>query len=80
MLIIPLALGVTLALVGLLGVLRPDDWAGWYQRMFEDMPKYYRRSNAWQGSARDLAIRLSVSNLIVGLIFVGGAIAVYLSD
>ena len=76
MLIIPLAVGGALTVVGLLGVLRPDDWASRYQRMFDDMPKCYRSSNAWQGSSRDLAIRLSVVWLITGLIFIGAALAI----
>ncbi|PUB29968.1 hypothetical protein C8K30_102346 [Promicromonospora sp. AC04] len=73
--LIPLVVGSALVLVGVLGLRRPDDWGERYQRYFDTMPRYYRSSNAWSGTPRELAIRLSVTWTVAGALFAGAAIA-----
>ena len=74
--LIPLVVGPALVLVGALGLRRPDDWGERYQRYFDSMPRYYRSSNAWSGTQRELAIRLSVVWIVAGAIFAGVAILI----
>lgn len=76
--IIPLVVGLGLTALGVMGVRDPDNWGKRYQRLVDEMPRYYRDAYAWDGSQRELSIRLSTIWIVAGAIFILGWVAVLL--
>lgn len=68
--VLPLVVGLGLAALGVLGIRDPDNWGKWYQRLVDEMPRYYRDSNAWDGSQEELSNRFSTIWIVAGAILI----------
>jgi hypothetical protein len=73
-----LAVGSGLTAVGVLGLRDQDRWGRLYQRLLDDMPRFYRDSNPWNGTQRELSTRLSVIWIAGGAVFILGWVAMVL--
>ena len=70
--------GAILSLIGAMGLRHPDSWGRRYQSLMNKMPKFYRDANVWEGTDRELSMRLSGCWIAVGAIFIAWPAVAYL--